>query len=324
MNTALATQILASHNKPKPDNVNSFYEHFSKVAEDYLIQASRVSHQKFAGRGLLPKLVKEPRFCPQGKAGIGCESVFLRKSKRLLRRLVHLQYFLQNDLANSWKVDRLWDNIIANQRFLLTISNHISSRERPSLDALIKMIHDVQESVRKGQAAEVSKRVNIARAKFRHDWTVAPSKIYAKVDTNVIPPTFILQKSDGQLTGNFLDYSQLLFDAWLPIFDKYSHQPEPSWDAFENRYSSYFADPVDTQLRPFTVSGLRAVLQKMKIRSAVGPDFWSVADLKNLPDEIFGLLPSLFNCVEATRCWPDAMVYGFCSLIPKKLVMFRL
>eukprot|EP00435_Cladocopium_sp_Y103_P067902 s395_g30.t1 len=56
----------------------------------------------------------------------------------------------------------------------------------------------------------------------------------------------------------------------------------------------------------------------MKVRSAAGPDFWSVTGFKNLPDEVFGLPPSLFACVETQQCWPDAMLYGFCSLIPKE------
>lgn len=70
-------------------------------------------------------------------------------------------------------------------------------------------------------------------------------------------------------------------------------------------------------LRPFTVTGLRSVLQKMKNRSAAGPDFWAPADLKNLPDNILELVVNLFEAIEAHKQWPAAMTHGFCCLIPK-------
>jgi hypothetical protein len=70
-------------------------------------------------------------------------------------------------------------------------------------------------------------------------------------------------------------------------------------------------------LRPFTTKGLRQTLNRMKLRSASGPDFWAVANLKNLPDPIFALLPELFTLIENSTEWPVAMLYGFCALIPK-------
>ena len=56
----------------------------------------------------------------------------------------------------------------------------------------------------------------------------------------------------------------------------------------------------------------------MKTRSACGPDFWSVSDLKNLPDEIFDLLPAVFNAIEAQECWHEPMLFAYCTLIPKE------
>ena len=61
-------------------------------------------------------------------------------------------------------------------------------------------------------------------------------------------------------------------------------------------------------LRPFTTKGLRQTLNRMKLRSASGPDFWAVADLKNLPDPIFALLPELFTLIENSTEWPVAML----------------
>ena len=60
-----------------------------------LLQAADVTRQRFSGCGKVPALVLEPRFCPQGKNGEGCESAPLRRLKRLLRRLEQLRLFAQ-------------------------------------------------------------------------------------------------------------------------------------------------------------------------------------------------------------------------------------
>ena len=70
-------------------------------------------------------------------------------------------------------------------------------------------------------------------------------------------------------------------------------------------------------LRPFTSEGLRKTLNRMKLKSASGPDAWSVSDLRNLPDQTFNLLPQLFQAIEEKGHWPDNLLFAFCSLIPK-------
>ena len=314
----LAQEILKKHPKPDALDVNSLYDHFSKVAEKYFMSATNLPQKKFAGRGLTPKLHLEQRFCPQGKHGIGCESTFLRRAKRLLRRLEQLQHLYNNHFAISWKASHLWDIIAAQSKFLYNLSHISISKERPSdvqLDALIKDVHD---TVRNVQANEISQRVRAAQVKLQQNWKDSPATVYAKIDPEIISPTFVLQKPDGDYTGNSVEFSQLLFDAWLPIFDKYSSESEPSWDAFSQRFGAYFSSPVHMNLRPFTSHGLRSILNKMKVRSACGPDFWSVADLKNLPDTIFDLLPNIFSSIESNACWPESMMFAFRTLIPKE------
>lgn len=114
-----------------------------------------------------------------------------------------------------------------------------------------------------------------------------------------------------------MDFEELLKQAWLPIFDRFSHESNPSLDELVSRYSQYFAQPREMHLRPFTVSGLQAVLTKMKPDSAVGPDAWSVSDLKNLPVPLLQLLIPLFQKIEETGLWPQPLLHGYCSLIPK-------
>eukprot|EP00435_Cladocopium_sp_Y103_P066508 s395_g28.t1 len=187
----------------------------------------------------------------------------------------------------------------------------------PSHVQLLTVTADIRKAVQTIQAAEVSRRVTIARRKFHNDWQASPATIFAKVSPNVVAPTYILQDQHGNLTGNFQELEQLLKEAWLRIFDKYSSSSEPSWDAFQERYRQYFVFDTSVTLRPFTISGLRSVLQKMKNRSAAGPDFWAPSDLKYLPDNILALIIKLFETIEAHKQWPAAKTHGFCCLIPK-------
>ena len=108
----LAESILAKAGDLKFEDVNQAYNTFSRVAEEYLLQAADVTRQRFSGRGKVPTFVLEPRFCPQGKHGAGCESAPLRRLKRLLRRIEQLRQFCSQESLLSWRASRLWKNII--------------------------------------------------------------------------------------------------------------------------------------------------------------------------------------------------------------------
>ena len=233
----LAESILHRTALPDESDVNSIYQYFSQVAEEYLISAAGLSSKRYIGCGRIPKLVFEHRFSPQGPKGSGCENVALRRLKRLLRRLEHLQHYFSNNMASSYKSIRLWQCIASNQKILLTCSDLFTSDDFPSASMLASMIIDIQKSVTKMQNQEAQERVNIARKKFQQDWKTKPSNVYSKVDPVIHSPAVILQKPDGNLTGNFSDLESLLLNAWLPIFDKYSKQPEPSFrSTFQTQY----------------------------------------------------------------------------------------
>ena len=229
-------------------------------------------------------VVKEPRFSLQSPAGAGCENVALRRLKRLLRRLEQLQRHYNNSMASSFKTFKIWQSVVSSRPFLLKFSTLFDAVDLPSAPLLRSMIDQLQKALASVQAQETYKHVNIAREKLQQDWKSKPSNVYSKVDPVLYAPTRILQTSEGKLTGNFQEIETLSSNAWLPIFDKYSSQPEPNWSNFEQRYGQYFPKPVSMTLRPFTTAGLRTNLTKMKTRSASGPDACAVSDLMNLPD----------------------------------------
>jgi exonuclease III len=93
----LAKEILQQCPRPAQGTADDVYAHFSTVAE--MFKASDVSGKRHIGRGQVPKLVQELRFCPQAPNGSGCESTLLRRLKRLLKKfehLVHLCQFLES------------------------------------------------------------------------------------------------------------------------------------------------------------------------------------------------------------------------------------
>ena len=292
--------------------VNDVYTHFCRIAEQYLATASGFCSLKYKGRGRKPKIVLEPRFSPQSPAGHGCEGTMLRRLE-FLRRLEQLKHYCVKGCASSCKAVRLWDIVCKSEVLLNSHSISFPSLAFPSLDALSCMIDELQHVVQKTQAAETSAKVAAARTNFQQDWKEGPSVVYSRVDPQIHSAAYLLQDSDGRLTGNFCDLERLLRAAWLPFFDKYSSQSEPSRQDFVSRYQAYFPDPAPMPLRPFTSRGLRAILSRMKIHSACGPDSWSVADLRNLPDCIFDLLPDLFNAIESQQDWPELLKFGFCS-----------
>ena len=87
---ALANEILQQVPCPPTDSIEDVYKYVSTVAEKYLFEASKSSSKRHLGRGKVPKIVHEQRFCPQAPNGTGCESTLVRRPKRILRKLEHL------------------------------------------------------------------------------------------------------------------------------------------------------------------------------------------------------------------------------------------
>lgn len=116
---------------------------------------------------------------------------------------------------------RLWDNLTSNSELFRSHTSVTVSCEIPSSDQLISDLAVLRTDVRKLQAAEVSRRVTFARQKMHNDWQNNPAAIFAKVNPNIVAPTYILQDQTGNLTGNFRDLERLLKEAWLPILGSF-------------------------------------------------------------------------------------------------------
>lgn len=69
------------------------------------------------------------------------------------------------------------------------------------------MVQDLQHAVKKLQAQETACRVRAAQDKLRSNWKVAPATVHNKIDPKPVSTTYVLQKPDGGLTGNFNEFS---------------------------------------------------------------------------------------------------------------------
>eukprot|EP00973_Karenia_brevis_P086921 12054143-Karenia_brevis.AAC.1 len=107
----------------------------------------------------------------------------------------------------------------------------------------------------------------------------------------------MLEKSDGQFTANVEEMDKLMRDAWLPVFQKFSKQPEPAWEAFTLAFGKYIKQyPMSTE----EIKGeeLAEIIGKMRHCQAPGMDGWRAGELKALPPLLIDLLAELLNVAE--------------------------
>ena len=60
----------------------------------------------------------------------------------------------------------------------------------------------------------------------------------------------LLRRQDGTLTGNAGEVHELVRDAWLPIFQMYHVDAEPSWEDFVQRFGAYFPPLCQMEEKP--------------------------------------------------------------------------
>ena len=139
----------------------------------------------------------------------------------------------------------------------------------------------------------------------------------------------LLQRGDGKLTGNPDEIMEILSDKWMPIFRRYSAQPEPDagifLDAYEAEVAKLATSTEPPHLPALGPDELKRIISKMKSDTAPGLDGWTVDDLKSLPSTcLLSLatllqrsLATLLQAVETTGVWPKALSMAKVTLIPK-------
>ena len=106
----------------------------------------------------------------------------------------------------------------------------------------------------------------------------------------------------------------MIQQAWLPIFQRFEEQPEPSWESFTRLYASYMPC-CSMELSDITGAEMRQVLRRMG--GAPGVDGWRVGELKALPLALLDRLAEVFNFIERHGRWPSVLERGLVCLIPE-------
>ncbi|KAJ9440311.1 putative RNA-directed DNA polymerase from transposon BS, partial [Diplonema papillatum] len=123
-------------------------------------------------------------------------------------------------------------------------------------------------------------------------------------------------KVDGRYTANLREIDATLQKEWAPINRMYASRPEPCYEAFKAEYAEYIrCRPM--VCRDLTGDDLRSVLGKKQRAGVPGVDGWSTAELKKLPLPLLNALAKVFNAIEATGTWPNALLEAAVTLIPK-------
>ncbi|KAJ9436387.1 Retrovirus-related Pol polyprotein from type-1 retrotransposable element R2 [Diplonema papillatum] len=123
-------------------------------------------------------------------------------------------------------------------------------------------------------------------------------------------------KVEGQYTANARQIDAALQKEWAPVNRMYEGKQEPSYEAFRTEYAEYI-EHRPMECRDLTGEDLKSVLGKKRDGGVPGVDGWDTAELKKLPLPLLNALAAVFNAIEATGTWPDALLEAAVTLIPK-------
>eukprot|EP00971_Amphidinium_carterae_P034117 671651-Amphidinium_carterae.2 len=103
--------------------------------------------------------------------------------------------------------------------------------------------------------------------------------------------------------------------AWSRFTAQQQQEVTDTWHA---RYVAPLV-PTDTvpSMPQLTGESLLAVVKNMKARTSPGPDSWRVAELRALPLSAWTELAAILNEAESTGRWPQSLLDGVTTLIPK-------
>jgi hypothetical protein len=219
---------------------------------------------------------------------------------------------------SSFRREKTWHAVAVVQPFLLTdLAKDAllqAQRQQPSTDNALKLAGILQTEL--GKVTEHAKRRRLKNWRVRVRQHEADAYKWAAGGATKQQGE-VLKRADGTYTSNSMEQLDLVLEAWRPIFERFK-AGEPSKDEFFREFGPHMrthemgTDPISGEM-------LRETLVKMK-NNAAGLDQWAASDLKillNWHPELFDDLAEILNVIEDCGRWPDAMVQGFVSLIPK-------
>eukprot|EP00665_Eupelagonemidae_sp_cell47_P008443 gene8443-2313_t len=315
--------------------VEALWTAFNTIAEDYMCRRAGDTMppgtaQRHTGRAKQHEPRKMHIAPPQRSRDDGAQTTYQRRLLNTLGRTQKLHQLLANHAQSGQPgalphlLHVLWKRIhrslsaeplchlialdaaraaqgIPTRLLLATVADTLTARyDAVTASLRTKRIHDWKERMKD--------------AALNHRTSTAP--LFAWCNNKPSAKVTSLVRDDGTVTANISEMDRILRDAWLPIFDRYANSPEPDWPPFRDRFREFIVRRPMT-MKPLTAADLAKTIARMKTKQAGGMDGWRAHELKHFPAEILELLAGLFNRIESTGEWPEALQRALVTLIPK-------
>lgn len=107
-----------------------------------------------------------------------------------------------------------------------------------------------------------------------------------------------------------------LADYWKPRWNTLSQLPDEAWSRVVG-FTRAFLPKLQVQMPPLQISNWMAALKDFKPTAARGPDGIGPADLRMMPQSFCVGLMDIFTRVENGAAWPQQLLTGISSGLPK-------
>ena len=293
--------------------------------EQYLAYRSTGKHfvpKKCAGRGRPLRLEKKASTTPHvDYMGVAIETTTHRLGK-LTRRVEELQRKLINRhifgaLPQEWY--KMWQQCCIDGQALLPRWDFFwAIPGLPDIGLLRHIATSLRESLNRQHLETLSKRRNKWQEALRADWKMGARRAhsYIRGDRKTVAP--VVPNDAGRVIGDHEEIDELMRDAWVPVFQQYdSGNTCPTWEDFATKYEAHIPQGCSMELGAMTPEELRSAIKRMCTDTAFGADGFTAADLKAMPDALLERLALLFDLIEMSGSWPEALLTALVTMIPK-------
>ena len=210
-----------------------------------------------------------------------------------------------------------WHNAKQALRYLDPEEFSVASKllmQPPSTDNASTLLSCFNAALERLQKLESRSRIQNWKTRLQN--SVKAQHTWMRQDTNS-QQHLCFQDKDGLLTASFSKQFDSVRQAWAAVTELFKNG-EPDHDLFFQKYDPYITS-FQYQADPLTRESFCAAIAEMP-ESSRGLDNWTFRELKLLAKHcprVFDSFVSLLQTCEQCGKWPQALVSGSCSLIPK-------
>ena len=280
------------------------------------------------GRGQPPRFDQFSSRAPRENINGGAQTMHLRQLQKLLQQ--GRSYLAQSRRHVRWHTEgrpisgadyrqrvEAWRSFCRKGRGLLeadwdrwwTDAEPAIQDMQAIVDALARRFD--WEAKRQAQG-RVQKWRESLRKSFRNDRSVLCKWVRQREQR---PITHVIAE-DG-VKSAVPDMLLSLEDFWVKLFNLYSHDTPPTWEAFQQRYGHTFPACQPCKLPKITARDWKAQVHKLPLHAGKGVDGWRAGELQRLPLFLWEIVADFFDAIEQGMQWPKSLTYAQIGLMPK-------